>query len=62
MRVDPEPTLKGAERTLNTFGIHALVRQDEVMPTPYERPVLPAEGGPSSFVSVSTGRSLRVIR
>ena len=43
MRVDPEPTLKGAECTLNTFGIHANVRQDEVMPTPYERPVPPAE-------------------
>jgi len=43
MRVDPEPTLKGAETTLNRFGIHAFVRQDEVMPTPYERPVPPAE-------------------
>ena len=43
MRVDPEPTLKGAEATLNTLGIHAFVRQDEVMPTPYERPVPPAE-------------------
>ena len=43
MRVDPEPTLKGAGSTLNTFGIHAFVRQDEVMPTPYERPVPPAE-------------------
>jgi signal transduction histidine kinase/phage shock protein PspC (stress-responsive transcriptional regulator) len=43
MRVDPEPTLKGAESTLNALGIRAFVRQDEGMPTPYERPVPPAE-------------------
>ena len=43
MRVDPELTLKQRPRTLNLFGIRWFVRQDEDMPTPYERPVPPAE-------------------
>jgi PspC domain len=39
MRVDPERTLKQAGRTLNRLGTCGFVRQDEGMPTPYERPV-----------------------
>jgi signal transduction histidine kinase/phage shock protein PspC (stress-responsive transcriptional regulator) len=39
MRVDPEPTLKGAPATLIGLGFPSRVRQDEDMPTPYERPV-----------------------
>ena len=41
MRVDPEPTLKQALATLNALGFLLRVRQDEVMPTPYERPAGP---------------------
>src|SRR5690242_18890812 len=38
MRVDPEPTLKQPRTTLVLLGFGSRVRQDEDMPTPYERP------------------------
>lgn len=43
MRVDPEPTLKGLQPTLIPLGNGLGVGEDEDMPTPYERPVPPAE-------------------
>ena len=43
MRVDPEPTLKHPSPTLVSFGIELAVRQDEDMPTPYERPATAQE-------------------
>jgi len=43
MRVDPEPTLTRPSSTLNPLGFGTGVRQDEGMPTPYERPVPPAD-------------------
>jgi signal transduction histidine kinase/phage shock protein PspC (stress-responsive transcriptional regulator) len=46
MRVDPEATLKRPPRTLNRLGIGRFVRQDEGMPTPYERPAGTPEAGP----------------
>jgi signal transduction histidine kinase/phage shock protein PspC (stress-responsive transcriptional regulator) len=45
MRVDPEATLKGPRSTLNRLGIGPGVRQDEGMPTPYERPAGSSEAG-----------------
>ncbi len=44
MRVDPELTLKAPRGALNALGGSRSVRQDELMPTPYERPPAP---GPS---------------
>jgi phage shock protein PspC (stress-responsive transcriptional regulator) len=41
MRVDPEPTLKALHGPLTGLGFEGLVRQDEDMPTPYERPPAP---------------------
>jgi signal transduction histidine kinase/phage shock protein PspC (stress-responsive transcriptional regulator) len=46
MRVDPERTLKGCPGTLNALGFALRVRQDEGMPTPYERPAGPAAASP----------------
>jgi signal transduction histidine kinase len=43
MRVDPEPTLKAPLPDPKLFGVAPVVRQDEDMPTPYERPIPPAE-------------------
>jgi signal transduction histidine kinase/phage shock protein PspC (stress-responsive transcriptional regulator) len=43
MRVDPEPTLKHPSPTPVSFGIEVAVRQDEDMPTPYERPATAQE-------------------
>ena len=45
MRVDPEATLKPPPSTLNPLGFGAFVRQDEGMPTPYERPAGSPETG-----------------
>ena len=38
MRGDPDPTLTRPPATLSSVGIEGWVRQDEDMPTPYERP------------------------
>src|SRR5436305_5191854 len=46
MRVDPEPTLKQAPATLNALGFPSSVRQDEDMPTPYERTAVPLAATP----------------